>query len=292
MQDDFEVKEQSVNEPLIDECLIVRKIFGQCRQQDCLKPVDCCCPIDPRDKGIRIGSSILCQSDALYNSNVLYGESVSEGETIQINQGYSFILKKETFKVKSITVPTVEESSFCSAGYWDVTIRYTFSYILNVIDATGATVSFNVGSPTGLTTTDICACESYDKKISLFGGDTSCNDVVYVDTLYDSGNTLFNDKVPKVQVQAIAKALKVNNGVYEIPTEPGVVVYQANVVIGLFTVIRLYRMVSLIVPSPGYCDVPLCEANHIGEPCEFFNNLPFPFDDFNPEQREIHRPLK
>jgi len=36
------------------------------------------------------------------------------------------------------------------------------------------------------------------------------------------------------------------------------------------------------VQTTGNCDIPVCDPITPGDPCSYFNEVPFPFDDFDP----------
>lgn len=57
------------------------------------------------------------------------------------------------------------------------------------------------------------------------------------------------------------------------------------VTIGLFTIIKLCRLVDLTVESRGFCIPEECENVAPLTPCEFFDTLDFPFEMFSPPQR-------
>ena len=57
------------------------------------------------------------------------------------------------------------------------------------------------------------------------------------------------------------------------------------VTIGLFTIIKLFRLVNLLVESRGFCIPEECEDLSALSPCEFFDNLDFPMDIFAPPQK-------
>lgn len=57
------------------------------------------------------------------------------------------------------------------------------------------------------------------------------------------------------------------------------------VTIGLFTIIKLYRIVNLLVESRGFCIPEECEEVSPLNACEFFDNLDFPMDIFAPPQK-------
>lgn len=282
MQDNFNI--QSANpKKSIDECLLVKKIFGQCRQQDCLKPSSNLDSSDCSVDYITINSSILCSNYPLDNpasGPAPLWSTITPGETLRLVSGYTFKFKKDSFKISSIAT-SIEKGQFAQEGYWDITVKYKFSYILNIVDTHDNTIQV---LSNGVLITDICACEIYEKKISLFGGESDCSEVVFADSLYGPEGA-YSQNVPFVHVQAIANPLKFVTNTYSITCPSIPCVNQADLTIGLFTVIRLYRTVSLVVHSPGYCDVPLCDATKTCDPCETFNSLPFPFDQFNPNRQ-------
>lgn len=72
-----------------------------------------------------------------------------------------------------------------------------------------------------------------------------------------------------------------NRGDQDFAPEPNAV----NVTIGLFTIIKLFRIVNLTVESRGFCIPEECEEISPLHPCEFFESLDFPMDIFAPPQR-------
>jgi len=60
---------------------------------------------------------------------------------------------------------------------------------------------------------------------------------------------------------------------------------EVDVTIGLFTIIKLFRIVQLSVESKGFCIPPECEDVSPLNPCDFFENLDFPMDIFAPPQK-------
>jgi len=55
--------------------------------------------------------------------------------------------------------------------------------------------------------------------------------------------------------------------------------------IGLFSIVKLYRMVSLMVESRGFVIPPPCWDIMPPNPCDFFERLDFPMDAFAPPQK-------
>ena len=72
-----------------------------------------------------------------------------------------------------------------------------------------------------------------------------------------------------------------NNGAEDFSPSPNEVL----VTIGLFTIIKLFRIVNLTVQSHGFCIPEECEELSPLNPCDFFENLDFPMDIFAPPQR-------
>jgi hypothetical protein len=60
---------------------------------------------------------------------------------------------------------------------------------------------------------------------------------------------------------------------------------EVHVTIGLFTIIRIFRIVQLLVESKGFCTPEECEDLKPHNPCELFENLDFPMDVFAPPQK-------
>jgi len=62
-----------------------------------------------------------------------------------------------------------------------------------------------------------------------------------------------------------------------------------EVVIGLFSIVKLFRLVDLAVESTGFTIPEECEDICPLDPCEFFDGLDFPMDLFAPPQKpEFH----
>ena len=56
-----------------------------------------------------------------------------------------------------------------------------------------------------------------------------------------------------------------------------------NVSIGLFTIVKLFRTVNMVVNSLGRCMPETCTSTAVpGDPCRNFENIRFPLDMFSP----------
>jgi len=58
--------------------------------------------------------------------------------------------------------------------------------------------------------------------------------------------------------------------------------------IGLFSIVKLERSVQLLIPAYDFC-VPQkeCETSCDNSPCDLFEKIGFPFDEFFPPEREV-----
>jgi len=278
MQDNFQVKNAEAQQVITDECVIAQKIYGKCRQQDCLKPVDA--NTIPNPAMIQIDSSRLGETYSISNDAILVGGPITPNSIIAFNSTVSGVqLVPNTFKIQDLKVVNVQPNSFGQNGFYDVTIKYTFAYELNLLDINGATLPVTLNSPTPAQITNISAYTTYTKLISLFGGEAADSTVVTANTLYDPQLTFNEGNIPYALVNGIANPLTVRIGTYVVGATTE---YHADVTIGLFTIIKLYRIVSMLVASGGNCEVPTCDPIQPGDPCDYFNSLPFPFDEFDP----------
>ncbi|MDD7796099.1 hypothetical protein [Clostridium sp. 'White wine YQ'] len=291
MQDNFEVNSTAQHIELKEECIIAKKVYGRCRQQDCLTPVDDVTVIPPGKTVIKIDSASLggkYSITAPFLISHLPGPATDT--TIAVNEVIAFTNAVRSlrvdccdFSVGNIAVTNIEPSCFGQEGFFDVSITYTFNFILNLLDAAGNALSVTVNSPTPTTTTDIPAFTTWEKKVSLYGGCVGNKIVSTFDSIYSPATTYCNGNTPQVYIQATGNPLTAVPGTYtvlvnNVPT----IEYRADVTIGLFTIIKLYRFVNLNVQSSGDCDIPTCANILPDDPCEYFNTLPFPFDEFDP----------
>lgn len=305
LQDNFNL---SQSETLTDECVIAKKIYGRCKQQDCLKPIDCSrvhsapCPNTelPPDipDSIRIGSSIFT-GISLTNVGTSTSPLITDlatGDIIEFDDTVASI--RITDFTTTINATVSEPGQFSLPGCYDVTVQYTFNYNLSLLDSAGNPISVTLN---GATSNTIPASTSYKKQISLEGGCINPNvSIVSFDSC--DGGVQTDSTLPCVYVQAIANPLAVNLGVYPASTATATgttpiivtpctvpssdIAFHADVVIGLFTIIALYRVTNLTVASAGPCEVPCCQPSVINDPCVGFNQLLFPYEDFDPPYRK------
>ncbi|MCL1786525.1 MAG: hypothetical protein FWG38_00950 [Defluviitaleaceae bacterium] len=59
-----------------------------------------------------------------------------------------------------------------------------------------------------------------------------------------------------------------------------------HVTLGLFSILKLFRLVHLNVQSKGFCVPNECQDQGDINPCEYFQDLDFPMDIFAPPRRK------
>ena len=84
MQENFEVKGMApCSSPISDECIIAHRVYGKCRQQDCLRPFDSTV-LTPPPGAIEISSSRLGEVGSISGSVIVDGP-IAPGEIITFN---------------------------------------------------------------------------------------------------------------------------------------------------------------------------------------------------------------
>ncbi len=239
---------------LKDECIIAMKVYDSCRQQDCLNP----CTIGPARAAC---SSSYC------------GITVDQGEII-VPPTNAAGVTVTNLRVERVVVVSKTPSNF-KLGFWDIDLKYVFAYRITFRDINGDS---------------LCSVEAhsvFNKMVTLFGSATT-ESAISTDILNCSGTTINMNAEPFVWVESKAVSLKAVLGFNECcccnedrnPDNADVV----NVTIGLFTIIKLYRLVNLVVSSRGFCIPDECEES-FNDPCDFFADQDFPMDVFAPPQK-------
>lgn len=264
------------SENYLNECMIGMKVYDICRQQDCLVPtlnkdfVEAGkVPIDPARNGTQFPIEILSQDK-------------TTSVTIQPND--LFRLKGLVDDVKIVpdsleTVITVNSitNSGLQEGYWDVVIQYRFNYAIQLMYANEQTAYVFIDSKPA---NAMQAYSIYKKQVTLYGG-KGVKGVVNSLSIFPN----FGGMKPTHFIQAKADILSA--AVVELPQnqclpEPETST-TVSVTIGLFTIIALGRIVKYNNLSLGDCNIPECDQKIPVIPCELFNELPFPFEEFDPD---------
>ncbi len=242
---------------LKEECIVALKVYDSCRQQDCLTEREIG-PARAAENG-RIGD-----------------ETFSDGDIITPPRNAASVTI-DRLKVKKVVIVEKEPNPFKS-GYWDIDLKYVFTYRLIFREADGCIIG------------TIRAASIYNKKVSLFGSigtDLTISTDLFSNRHDKEATTFEADPFILVESKAVALDAKLKyqglrNGIDE---ESARCNNEVVVTIGLFTIIKLFRIVNLTVESRGFCIPDECENIAPLQPCEFFDSLDFPMDIFAPPQK-------
>ena len=182
----------------------------------------------------------------------------------------------DRLKVKKVIIVEKEQNPFKN-GYWDIDLKYVFVYRLTFREADGSTIG------------SIMANSIFNKRVTLFG--SIGTDIVISTDLFHarhSHDSTTLDADPFILVEAKAVALeaelryqRVRANAEDRSPQPN----EVAVTIGLFTIVKLFRIVQLSVESKGFCIPEECNEISPLNPCEFFDSLDFPMDVFAPPQK-------
>jgi len=189
-------------------------------------------------------------------------EHHAEGEIIKPPaDAASVTMEKVT--IKRIQVIDKQPSPF-RAGFWDVDIKYVFEYRLTFRDAAGCVID------------KAYATSVFSMKATLFGS-VGADLVIGTDLYKGSGETFTAAPFIWAEAQAVGLDAKLyhHHGHSEV-----------HVTIGLFSILKLFRLVHLNVQSKGFCIPEECHDQGDINPCEYFADLDFPMDIFAPPQRK------
>jgi hypothetical protein len=245
---------------LRQEPIIAHKIYDSCRHKHCLTHSD-------------IGPARYASVSPTIDDLVEIGEhDRPRGDIVHAPRG-AHAVQIEDLRVSRIDIVSKIPNQF-KRGYWDVQVRYIFRYNLIFSRENGEVIS------------TVHATNSFTKRCGLFG--SSDNSVVMATDLLTNGlgEPLTIDTAPFVLAEAKAVALaadirRPHCKRDERSREPA----HVNVTIGLFGIVRLFRIVHLLVESRGFGIPPTCDDIQPPKPCEFFEDLGFPLDVFSPPQK-------
>ena len=236
--------------PVIQEPILTMKIYDSCRSKECLSAPE-------------------------------LGPARSyDGRPIVAPHGAQSVAMDD-LRIERIVVLKKEPSPF-RKGYWNLELQYVFSYKLQFFGAEGIELE------------ETCATNTFTRRISLFGSEAK--DVSLFTDLLGNGETLNGSGAPSLLVEAKAIALTVDlnkkcDSHNDNPFEPHEEAHHHHhkhvfATIGLFSITKLYRLVSLMVESRGFVIPPTCENIMPPNPCDFFETLHFPMDSFAPPQKK------
>ncbi len=260
-----------------ETCIIAQKIFDQCRIQKCLTP-DILGPARTASCGM---------------GNCGCNDMMCEGEIIVPPANATSVTLHNT-ELNHIDIVQKCPSSF-QEGCWDIELRYVFDYTLEFRRSDGCTIGCIDGT------------SSYSLKVSLFGS-TEAN-VTSVTDLYDCcGNSNGGPFViAEGKAVGLSAELKYPSHCHPSHCNPCncdcdygcndhhhhggddafATPIAVNVTLGLFTIVKLYRTVNMLVQSLGRCVPEQFKApnNNNTDPCKYFDSVPFPLDLFSPSTK-------
>lgn len=235
-----------------DECIIAFKVYDSCRQQDCL------------DSNLIGPARAACTTQAC-------GNNITAGEIINPPDNAAAVVMKNV-TVEKVIVVSKEPSPF-KLGYWDIDLKYVISYTLDFKNVNGDTIC------------SVPARSLFNKMVTLFGSLTTGSNIS-TDILNGESHSIDLQNGPFVLIESKAVGLRSELRLNNCCNNPKDQIDAVFVTIGLFTIVKLYRLVNLTVESKGFC-IPE-ECDDVGAettPCEFFEGLDFPMDVFAPPQK-------
>lgn len=242
---------------------------------------------------------VCIHTDQVYDS-CKEKDCLEDLEVILTACGQEIIDQAINVKLKSAEViwvfTDIEPVPF-NRGFFTVDIKYFFRVTLDAFRG--------VGSPT-----EVEGLATFDKKVILFGSEGNSKTFA---SDYNPGGQMPNmwkkNNLPKAIVEVvdpIALAAKVVEPskckcccCCDISSIPDYICdcfgdrlttssdsKKVLVSLGIFTIIKIERNIQLLIPAIDFC-VPEkeCLAATEENPCELFNSLRFPIDEFFPPQR-------
>lgn len=258
----FEILNESgaaapLNDRIREECIIALKVYDFCRQQDCLT----CDILGP------------ARAECFTH---LGNKTIQEGDIIDPPNN-SASVSIENLRVKKVIVSDKQPNPFKN-GFWDITLKYVFVYSLTFREADGTIIG------------RICANSIFTKKVTLFGS-IGTEISISTDLLANQGcscTELNSDPFVLVESKAIPLGADLryqNRCCRTVAGDEHLEPAEVCVTIGLFTIVKLFRIANLSVLSRGFCIPKECNDISPLNPCEFFDSLDFPMDIFAPPQK-------
>lgn len=252
-----------------------------------------CCPND-------ISNGVCVQTDKIYDS--CRDKECIENMRVYLTEAGQQILDRainvKLRKAEIIWVYSDVEPVPFNNGYFTIDLKFFFRVSLDVF--------CGVGQPTSIE-----GLATYDKKVILFGSEGNAK-VFSSKFKPDEVDTQLWQKtnLPKAQIETvdpIALAARLVDGddccdcccgetdVNSLPESvcrvfDDLIVdggsKKVYITLGLFTITRIMRKVQLIIPVIDFC-IPdnECIASTDNNPCELFEKLRFPVDEFFPPER-------
>ena len=220
-----------------DECIVAYKVYDSCRRQNCLTP---------RELGpARTAEN--CRHDEMdFERSERGGEGHGRDDIIIPPKGAASVTMDKV-TIKKIQVVDKQPSPF-RAGFWDVDVKYVFEYRLTFREAGGCIITHKQANSV------------FNMKATLFGS-TGSDLVIGTDLYRETDGSTF-DAAPFIWVEAKALGLDAKIDRHHGSSE-------VLVTIGLFSILKLIRLVHLNVQSKGFCIPNECEDQGDINPCEY-----------------------
>ena len=251
---DFDTNAVTGNSKVKDECIIALKVYDACRQQDCLE------------------NGIIGPARAAESGNFCQDICLEQGEIITPPETAAAVTVAN-FRIERVVVVSKVPSPF-KVGHWDIDLKYVFRYDLVFRNVNGGVLC------------TIPAQSVFNKKVTLFGS-IATDSLISTDLFSTGGSSFDTSGQPFVLVESKAVSLAAEL-VFKNCCCCGDGADNAdhvNVTIGLFTIVKLFRIVNLSVESKGFCIPKECEEVSNINACDFFDGLDFPMDIFAPPQK-------
>ncbi|MCL1936204.1 MAG: hypothetical protein FWF57_07530 [Defluviitaleaceae bacterium] len=241
---------------LREENLITMKIYDSCRSQDCL--------------------TIRQLGPARAAESVMMGQyTINEGDVITPPHDAASV-SVDKLKIKKILIVDKEKNDF-KKGYWDIELKFVFEYRVIFREADGCIIG------------SLKAHSIYNKKVTLFGSEGS--DLFMATDMFrgEAENLLGSEPFVHVEAKAMVLESSIISRKHHDKCDDSRAVFhhhrEVSVTIGLFYIVKLFRIVDLRVESRGFAIPKECENSVAVDPCDFFDGLAFPMDSFAPPQK-------
>jgi len=245
------------------EPILALKIYDSCRYKNCLSPAE-------------LGPALS-----------MGGEPVRPPENAQS-------VSIEDLTISRITIVHKERNKF-RRGFWDIEIQYDFDYCLRYVARGGVEIG------------TIPATNSFTQRCSLFGS-VGADVAIATDLIAGGVTSLGGEPYVMAEARAIGLAAEIRHDFcHNKPGGHGHIMLEEElegiepmhgghghrprnrshvfVTIGLFSMVKIFRLVSLLVESRGFVIPDNCGNIIPPNPCDFFEELDFPMDTFSPPQR-------
>jgi len=236
-----------------DECIVAYKVYDSCRRQNCLTYRE-------------LGPPLCVESPQVEGE-----DGAQRDQPVEPPDGTASV-SVDKLTISRINVVNKQPSPF-RAGYWDVDVKYEFEYALTFRDSAGEIIE------------EIQAKSFFKMKTTLFGSLGS--DLVIGTDLFAGHRSGTFQAAPFIWVEA--KAVALDARLYH---QHGPEPQEIHLTIGLFAILKLFRLVHLNVQSTGFCIPEACRESHDINPCEYFAELDFPMDIFSPPQKPDFNPCR